>query len=149
MWLRSSVASILSYMEPNWVLSEIDAEKNVLLVIDKKYALSFVLGCTYLHLALIIIPFYWRFQSSITKNIVLAFLIGGGIVLFNVLRIAVVTQIWCNDILPWMIIHSGTDFLIHTGTLVPAILAAIRSDMEPIETPLTAVKLQKTFNSIR
>ncbi len=127
--LRIAVAICLELWGHEVVPSGSGGNSDILLLVDNSLLLEFVVACTYLHLTLLAIPFCWRFRRSFLQNCLMTTLVGSGIMLLNVARIAVVTHFSFYGILSWDIIHTAVDILAHLGIIIPLVLKAVSYDL--------------------
>ena len=99
------------------------------LLVENCLLLNFNVGCTYLHLTMFAIPFSWRFRRTFLKNCLTISLVGAGILLLNVVRVAAVTHMSCSGFFSWDVIHTAVDILAHLGIIISFVLMAIRYDL--------------------
>ena len=126
--LRQTVIWSLSFLGHDLILRYSNISETITVLVDNKMPLTFVTGCTYLHLAFLLVPFLWRFDKPLMTNIGVSSFLIATILILNVARVALVIHFSGNSYINWFYIHSSVDILAHGGTLFPIISGAVKAD---------------------
>jgi len=90
-------------------------------------------GCTYVNLALTVVPFLWRFNRTFVRNLFWVLVWFAVLYIVNVVRLVFAAHFTTGD-WTWAAAHDWPNRLIRGFIVVPAVLLALRADRDPMPT---------------